>query len=55
MKPLLLLLLATCLFTFAGCASRHDSSADADRIHGSVGARYQSQDTSRLDHGRAPY
>ena len=47
-KRLLLSLLTALLLMLPGCANRHDSNTDGDRIHGSAGVRFQSQDTSRF-------
>ena len=55
MKPLLLCLLAVSLLIHGGCANRPDSDAGGDRIHGSIGVRSQSRDTSRFANERAPF
>jgi hypothetical protein len=54
MKPLLLSLLAGVAFAFAGCAASKQSNAGESPVHGSVGMRWQSQDTSRFAPERAP-
>ena len=54
-KRLLVSLLTASLLSLAGCANVQDSNADGERIHGSAGVRFQSQDTSRFTPDRAPY
>ena len=54
-KRLLFSLFIASLLSLAGCANLHDSNADGERIHGSAGVRFQSQDTSRFAPDRAPY
>ena len=54
-SAVLKLLLLSLLLILAGCANRRDSNADEDRIHGSVGVRWQSQDTARFAPERAPF
>lgn len=55
MTRLFLFLLAAAVLPLGGCANRRDAAAGEDVVHGSVGVRVQSQDTSRFDGGRAPY
>jgi hypothetical protein len=56
MRTLLPFLLGAFALTLAGCGNRPASrAADADIIHGSVGVRYESQNTARFAPEHAPF
>jgi len=51
--PLSLLLCVA--LTLAGCAASKYSAPDESPVHGSVGVRWQSRDTSQIMPERAPF